>query len=138
MQFAEYFDQMGRKDRLAFYRRVGTSYNYFRSLRYGQSSPTKKYLARIVDATEGNCSVLDVARYFEEIDVKNQKKKLEQMMKRQWVTPIDALREAGCLRLAARVHEMRQAGIPIEDAWVDLDGKHYKKYRVERLNYAKT
>lgn len=135
MQFAEYFNQLGRNDRRAFYDRVGTSYNYFRMLRYGRSIPTNKTLARIVEATEGNCSVHDVASYFKDIEMKSQRKKLEAMMRKKWVTPIDALREAGCLRLAARVLEMKEAGIPIEDAWVDIQGKHYKKYRVARLNY---
>lgn len=135
MQFAEYFNQLGRNDRRAFYNRVGTSYNYFRALRYGQSKPTNKYLARIVEATEGNCSVHDVASFFNEVEMKNQRKALEALMKKKWVTPIDALREVGCLRLAARVLEMKQAGIPIEDAWVDINGKHYKKYRISRLNY---
>jgi hypothetical protein len=45
------------------------------------------------------------------------------------LTPLDALSQFGCMRLGARVHELRRAGVPIEDEMIDPgNGKHVKRY----------
>lgn len=58
--------------------------------------------------------------------------RLLKLLKRKWVTPLDALREVGCLSLSQRCGELRrEAGVQIKDKWVELDGgKRIKAYRV--------
>jgi len=61
----------------------------------------------------------------------SQVKQLMGMMKRKWVTDLDALQEAQCRRLAARVYDIRMAGHTVKDKWIDLDnGKRIKAYRI--------
>lgn len=56
--------------------------------------------------------------------------RLLKLLKRKWVTPLDALSAVGRLSLAQRVSEWRRAGIAIADKWVTLDnGKRIKSYR---------
>ena len=45
------------------------------------------------------------------------------------ITPHDALREAGCFRLAARVAELRRDGLDIRTEWeTDTDGTRWARY----------
>ncbi|MDO5686462.1 MAG: helix-turn-helix domain-containing protein [Neisseria sp.] len=46
------------------------------------------------------------------------------------LTPLEALRLFGCLRLGARVHDLRQDGYPIISQIVcdAVSGKHYASY----------
>ena len=46
------------------------------------------------------------------------------------ITPIDALQQYGCFRLAARINDLRKAGLPIETITEQLDGKAWAKYRL--------
>lgn len=56
--------------------------------------------------------------------------RLLKLLKRKWISPVDALNEAGCFSLAQRVSEWRAAGIDIRDKWVELNGgKRVKAYR---------
>ena len=51
---------------------------------------------------------------------------------KRWVTPIDALQDCGCFRLAARIHDLRGAGWQISDKWVETQtGARIKAYRIE-------
>ena len=60
-----------------------------------------------------------------------QTKKIEKLLKRRWTTPMDALKHAECFRLAARIHDLRNAGVEIHDRWVETDsGKRVKAYRI--------
>lgn len=44
------------------------------------------------------------------------------------ITPIDALRDYGCFRLAARIKELRDSGHDVQTAW-DTDGeKRWARY----------
>lgn len=43
------------------------------------------------------------------------------------ITPLEALNLYGCFRLGGRVHELRQAGMPIETR-TPSDGKRYAVY----------
>ena len=57
----------------------------------------------------------------------------EQLLKRlrqDWTTPLDALMYCGCMRLAARILECKQAGMNVVDKWVDSNGKKYKAYKI--------
>ena len=60
----------------------------------------------------------------------SQTSQLISLMKRKWVTPQDALRHAGCFRLAARVHDMRSSGINVVDRWVERDETRFKAYKI--------
>ena len=56
---------------------------------------------------------------------------LLELLKKQWVTPIDALQKARCLSLSQRCGNFRRAGYKVEDKWVPLpSGKRVKAYRV--------
>jgi hypothetical protein len=46
------------------------------------------------------------------------------------LTPIDALNHYGCFRLAARIKELRNQGLPIETLTEQRDGKAWAKYRL--------
>jgi hypothetical protein len=57
--------------------------------------------------------------------------RLLQILRKRYITPLDALREAGCLSLSQRCSEFRRAGLRIEDKWVELrGGKRVKAYRL--------
>lgn len=54
---------------------------------------------------------------------------LRHLRTRGQITPLEALREYGIFRLAARVWELREKGHPIEtDEVVTANGKHIAKY----------
>ena len=44
------------------------------------------------------------------------------------ITPIEALNNHGCFRLAARIHRLRERGWPIKTELVEDDGKTFAKY----------
>lgn len=53
-------------------------------------------------------------------------------LKRRWMTPLDALRLCGTMKLASRVSELRRDGVVILDRWVEVNGKRFKAYRITR------
>ena len=44
------------------------------------------------------------------------------------ITPLQALEQFGCFRLAARIHELRCSGMSIIEEDVVEDGKRYARY----------
>ncbi len=44
------------------------------------------------------------------------------------ITPIDALNQYGCFRLAARIDELRREGLDIETVTQTRNGKRYAAY----------
>lgn len=46
------------------------------------------------------------------------------------ITPKLALREYGCMRLAARIQELRDRGIPIETRLVSRHGARFAQYEI--------
>lgn len=46
------------------------------------------------------------------------------------ITPIDALNEYGCFRLAARIADLRKEGLQIETQTEQAGGKAWAKYRL--------
>lgn len=44
------------------------------------------------------------------------------------ITPMDALREYGCFRLAARIDELRKQGLTIQTEKETRNGKVYARY----------
>ncbi|CAB4121757.1 Helix-turn-helix domain containing protein [uncultured Caudovirales phage] len=51
-----------------------------------------------------------------------------QCLKKGWKSPLDALKEAGTMKLSTRVGELRQAGFVIQSKW--HESKKYKIYRI--------
>ena len=52
------------------------------------------------------------------------------------LTPIDALQDFGCFRLAARVADLRREGLDIECSTETTNGKRYARYRLRGANHA--
>lgn len=50
------------------------------------------------------------------------------------ITPIDALRNYGCYRLAARVGELRKEGYDIKSVMVERRGKRFAEYELQPGN----
>jgi hypothetical protein len=44
------------------------------------------------------------------------------------ITPLKALKEFGCLRLGARIWDLKRMGHKIESDLVERDGKHVAQY----------
>jgi hypothetical protein len=49
------------------------------------------------------------------------------------VTPMDALREAGCMRLAARISDLRAAGYHITTEYVNVNGRRFARYHLMEI-----
>lgn len=47
------------------------------------------------------------------------------------ITPLEALNLFGCLRLGARIYDLKCNGMNIISKTVTIDGKHYAKYSIE-------
>jgi len=47
------------------------------------------------------------------------------------LTPIEALKMFGCFRLASRVNDLRSSGYDIISEPVEIDGKHFARYRLQ-------
>ena len=61
----------------------------------------------------------------------SQNKRLEVLLKRRWLTQLQAYDAIQCTRLAARVKDLRDSGISVHDRWVETDsGKRIKAYRI--------
>jgi hypothetical protein len=57
--------------------------------------------------------------------------RLLRLLRRKWVSPLEALRDVGCMSLAQRVSEWRREGMHITDRWVEANGKRFKSYRLD-------
>lgn len=57
-----------------------------------------------------------------------QQVKIIQCLKRGWKSPLDALKEAGTMKLSTRVGELRKAGFVIADKW--HESHKYKMYKL--------
>lgn len=56
---------------------------------------------------------------------------LEALKRGRVLTPLDALHEFGCFRLAARVGELRDAGYRVVTTTRSQNGKRYAEYRLD-------
>lgn len=50
------------------------------------------------------------------------------------ITPIEALRLYGCLRLGARIYDLRQRGMNITSTTIEKGGKRFAQYRLDNLS----
>ena len=48
------------------------------------------------------------------------------------ITPMVALREYNCFRLAARIYDLRRKGVNIVTNDITRNGKTYAQYRIEK------
>ena len=48
------------------------------------------------------------------------------------LTPMEALATFGCFRLAARIKDLRERGLPIETLEREANGKRFAAYRLRR------
>lgn len=60
----------------------------------------------------------------------SQTEQILQMLKRGPVTPMDALKEAGTLRLASRVLDLKKQGHNIITEMVNKKGKKFASYKL--------
>lgn len=57
-----------------------------------------------------------------------QTERIHNHLKRGSITPLTALKQYGCLRLAARISDLRDQGLPIVTKMVTRNGKHFASY----------
>lgn len=63
--------------------------------------------------------------------MKSQNAQLLAMMRERWISPVDALIDADCFRLAARVKDLRDQGHNVVGRWAGTKGaKRWREYRV--------
>lgn len=56
---------------------------------------------------------------------------LAHLMRGYEITPLDALEQYGCFRLAAIIHNLRRDGHPIKTKKITRKGKTFASYRLE-------
>jgi len=63
-----------------------------------------------------------------------QNKMILELLKKRSLSPLEALKEVGTMKLATRISELRADGNKIKDRWVDdpLTRKRYKRYWMEK------
>jgi hypothetical protein len=50
------------------------------------------------------------------------------------ITPLVAMRKYGCLRLGARIYDLKREGHPISMSIIERNGKHYAEYKLSKVN----
>lgn len=60
----------------------------------------------------------------------SQKDRILNHLKKRPITGLQAMRLYGCMRLAARIYELRSAGHDIEGRWIKRAGKQYAQYKL--------
>lgn len=65
--------------------------------------------------------------------IESQERQLQQYMEAgNTITGLEAMNLFGCMRLPARVAEMKKNGVPVQDGWeyeLDENGKVVKKWK---------
>jgi len=54
------------------------------------------------------------------------------LMRGYGITPLQALEKWGCMRLSARIEELRKAGYPIVTEMAKQNGKTFARYRMAK------
>ena len=61
----------------------------------------------------------------------SQRNKIAAELRHGWVTPMDALKKCGSMRLGARVFELRRLGVSIREKWVQINNRtKVKAFRI--------
>lgn len=55
---------------------------------------------------------------------------LAYMMNGHTITPLEALNQFGCMRLGARIFDLKHKGINIESKMIERNGKHFSGYSI--------
>ena len=53
------------------------------------------------------------------------------------ITPLEAMRDIGCYRLASRISEMKKKGYPIKSVWESVQTRRGTKTRIKRYSLEK-
>lgn len=53
------------------------------------------------------------------------------------ITPLDAMSEFGCMRLASRISDLKRKGYPIISTFDDVYNRYGEKVRIKRYSLAK-
>ena len=48
------------------------------------------------------------------------------------ITPLQALEKWGCMRLSARINELRKIGVPVITHTIKQNGKSFARYRMAK------
>lgn len=56
---------------------------------------------------------------------------IEYILKYGRITPLDAMRDLGVMRLASRISDMRRLGYEIIDEWVSVENRWGEKVKVK-------
>jgi hypothetical protein len=67
-----------------------------------------------------------------ETEMKSQEAMIWKHLRREPITPLVALKEYGCFRLAARIFDLRSRGVPIVTDNITRLGKTFAQYRIEK------
>lgn len=60
-----------------------------------------------------------------------QTQQIEHHLKSAWLTPMQAFQWFGCMRLGARIYDLKQQGRKIREKWITLrNGKRVKAFRI--------
>ena len=62
----------------------------------------------------------------------SQNDQIHELLKQGPVTALDALQKCGSFRLAARVYELREQGVPIVTRYITRNQKTIAQYRIEK------
>lgn len=60
-----------------------------------------------------------------------QTQRVLQLITRRWLSPLEALQEIGCNRLAARIHDLKKLGFHVEHKDVRKKDTHWRCYRLK-------
>jgi len=68
----------------------------------------------------------------------SQNDQIHELLKQGPVTALDALQKCGSFRLAARVYELREQGVPIVTRYITRNQKTIAQYRLSTIEKAGT
>ena len=118
-KFAEYLDARNNWGRSHFYHRADISSNYFSKLRQGLKRPGPDTIVRLALATEGECQPSDVFMYFEAIAREQDKVRLLEILREEWIDALALARREKWYDLDDRVSELYEDGHAIAMRMVD-------------------
>ena len=93
----------------------------------------------VVTATSGRperirmsvCGGLNAWKKFARVDMSQNEAILEALQAGRRLTPLDALKDFGCMRLSARIYDLRHLGHDIQDETVTVHGRIAGECRVK-------
>tara|TARA_R100001530_G_scaffold129270_1_gene99493 strand:- start:114 stop:380 length:267 start_codon:yes stop_codon:yes gene_type:complete len=77
---------------------------------------------------------MSIERRINERKASQKSKVLFDLVEGKGITPIDALNDYGCFRLAAVIHQLRSEGHQIKTTMIEDEDKRYAKYALDKSN----